>query len=112
MQAAQRRRAADARAAELTAKGKGTHFVTRTKEPMADNAPGLGAAIPRPEVAIPQAAVKEAAAAAANEDEDEEVETDDDEDAEVEVEGMVDDVILSAKPFAGAVGGLVIVDVN
>ena len=40
--------AAEARAAELTAKGKGTHFVQKTKEPMPDNAPGLGAAIPRP----------------------------------------------------------------
>src|SRR5690348_7996219 len=38
--------AADARAAELTAKGKGTHFVQRVKEPMPDDAPGLGAAIP------------------------------------------------------------------
>src|SRR5690349_6581150 len=34
--------AADARAAELTAKGKGTHFVQRVKEPMPDDAPGLG----------------------------------------------------------------------
>ncbi len=40
--------AAEARAAELTAKGKGTHFVQKTKEPMPDNAPGLGASIPRP----------------------------------------------------------------
>lgn len=39
--------AADARAAELTAKGKGTHFVQRTKEPMPEDAPGIGAAIPR-----------------------------------------------------------------
>src|SRR5262249_35265695 len=39
--------AAHARAAELTAKGKGTHFVQKTKEPMPDDAPGLGAAIPR-----------------------------------------------------------------
>ena len=40
--------AAQARAAELTAKGKGTHFVQKVKEPMPDNAPGLGAA-PRAE---------------------------------------------------------------
>ena len=40
--------AAEARAAELTAKGKGTHFVQKVKEPMPDNAPGLGASIPRP----------------------------------------------------------------
>ena len=39
--------AAEARAAELTAKGKGTHFVQRTKEPMPEDAPGIGAAIPR-----------------------------------------------------------------
>ncbi len=39
--------AADARAAELTAKGKGTHFVQRTKEAMPEDAPGIGAAIPR-----------------------------------------------------------------
>ena len=49
--------AAEARAAELTAKGKGTHFLQKTKEPMPDNAPGLGAAIPRPDVAPPAAAV-------------------------------------------------------
>ncbi len=50
--------AADARAAELTAKGKGTHFVQKTKEPMPDNAPGLGASIPRPlPAAEPVAAV-------------------------------------------------------
>jgi hypothetical protein len=39
--------AADARAAELTAKGKGIHFVQRIKEPMPEDAPGIGAAIPR-----------------------------------------------------------------
>ena len=46
--------AADARAAELTAKGKGPHFVEKTKEPMPDNAPGLGAQIPRPAPAPPR----------------------------------------------------------
>jgi hypothetical protein len=40
--------AALARAAELTAKGKGTHFVQKTKEAMPEDAPGLGAVIPRP----------------------------------------------------------------
>ena len=39
--------AAEARAAELTAKGKGPHFVQKTKEPMPDNAPGLGDGDPR-----------------------------------------------------------------
>lgn len=53
--------AADARAAELTARGKGTHFVVKTKEAMPDNAPGLGAAIPRTETPPPppKAAAKE-----------------------------------------------------
>ncbi|MFO0910579.1 MAG: hypothetical protein U0794_19915 [Isosphaeraceae bacterium] len=73
--------AAEARAAELTAKGKGTHFVMKTKEPMPDNAPGLGAAIPRNEVvAEPVAAVRERAAAL---DEDDEA---DEEDSESEPE--------------------------
>ncbi|HEV3163234.1 MAG TPA: hypothetical protein VGZ22_04270, partial [Isosphaeraceae bacterium] len=40
--------AAYAKAAEMTAKGKGTHFVQRVKEAMPDTAPGLGAALPRP----------------------------------------------------------------
>ena len=67
--------AALARAAELTAKGKGTYFVQKVKEPMPDNAPGLGAALPRPAPAAPPVAVKaepvEAEAEAEVEDEDE-----------------------------------------
>src|SRR5205823_3218027 len=59
--------AALTRAAELTAKGKGTHFVQKVKEPMPDNAPGLGAAIPR---TPPAAAAAAAKAAAPVEDED------------------------------------------
>jgi hypothetical protein len=43
--------AAEAKAAEMTAKGKGTHFVQRTKEAMPEDAPGIGALIPRIEVA-------------------------------------------------------------
>lgn len=39
--------AALAKAAEMTAKGKGTHFLQKTKEAMPEDAPGLGAAIPR-----------------------------------------------------------------
>src|SRR5919107_1099889 len=54
--------AAEARAAELTAKGKGTHFIQKTKEPMPDNAPGLGAAIPRPVIAPEPVAAKVAEA--------------------------------------------------
>jgi hypothetical protein len=73
--------AADARAAELTAKGKGTHFVQKVKEPMPDNAPGLGASIPRP--ATPPPAAKQAAAAAVVEDEEE---TEDEEEADAEME--------------------------
>lgn len=74
--------AAEARAAELTAKGKGTHFLQKVKEPMPDNAPGLGAAIPRPAPAPPVAAVKEAAAV----EDEEEIEEDEESEAEVEEE--------------------------
>jgi hypothetical protein len=77
--------AAEARAAELTAKGKGSHFVQKTKEPMPDNAPGLGAAIPRPLPVVEPVAAKVAEAPVdeeeeiEDEDEVEEVEEDDDE---------------------------------
>jgi hypothetical protein len=74
--------AADARAAELTAKGKGTHFVQRTKEPMPEDAPGIGAAIPRP-VAAPTKASRKQAQAAVEEDDAEEEE---EEENEVEIE--------------------------
>ncbi|QEH33413.1 hypothetical protein OJF2_19150 [Aquisphaera giovannonii] len=76
--------AAETRAAELTAKGRGTHFVQRTKEAMPDDAPGLGAIIPRPEPAAKKAAVKEVEAAIEEEEdieeEEEEVEIDDEPD--------------------------------
>ncbi len=76
--------AAEARAAELTAKGKGTHFVQKTKEPMPDNAPGLGAAIPRPEPVAEPVAAKVAEAAI---EDDEEIEDEDEiEEAEDEDE--------------------------
>lgn len=68
--------AAEARAAELTAKGKGNHFVQKTKEPMPDNAPGLGASIPRPVVVPEPVAVKLSDTAIDDEEESE----DDDED--------------------------------
>jgi hypothetical protein len=68
--------AAEARAAELTAKGKGTHFVQRTKEPMPQDAPGIGAAIPRV-VAPPAKAARKEAEAAIEEEEDVEEEEDD-----------------------------------
>ena len=81
------REAAEARAAELTAKGKGTHFVQRSKEPMPDNAPGLGAAIPRPVPVVEVKPVEAAVVAEVDEeieDEDEDVEPD--EEAEDEEE--------------------------
>jgi len=51
--------AAEAKAAEMTARGKGTHFVQRTKEPMPEDAPGIGAAIPRVVAPAPKKAAKE-----------------------------------------------------
>ncbi len=73
--------AALARAAELTAKGRGTHFVQRTKEPMPEDAPGIGAIIPRAEIARAKAPPKEAAAAIEDEDE-----LDEEEEADVEID--------------------------
>ncbi len=80
--------AAEARAAELTAKGKGTHFVQKTKEPMPDNAPGLGAAIPRPVLAPEPLAAKVAEAPT---DEEVEVEVEDEDEDEVEEEEVEDE---------------------
>ena len=81
--------AAETKAAELTAKGRGTHFVQRSKEPMPEDAPGLGAIIPR-EVAPPKKASKAAVAAAAAVIEDEE-ELEEEEEEEVEDEPDDDD---------------------
>jgi hypothetical protein len=81
------REAAEAKAQELTAKGKGTHFVQRTKEPMPADAPGLGSSIPRvPPPAPPKSALGETAAAAEDEDE-----LDDEEDAEIEMDEEIED---------------------
>jgi hypothetical protein len=77
--------AAETRAAELTAKGKGPHFVQKTKEPMPDNAPGLGAQIPRAAHAPAAPAPAAKAAVAAVEDE-EEVDEEDEDNEEVEEE--------------------------
>ena len=67
--------AAEARAAELTAKGKGTHFVQRTKEAMPEDAPGIGAAIPRVATPLPKPhAAKAAAVVEAPVEEEEEIE--------------------------------------
>jgi hypothetical protein len=74
--------AADARAAELTAKGKGTHFVQRTKEAMPEDAPGIGASMPRAAPPPPKPSRSKAAAVAAVQDEDE---VEDEEEDEIEV---------------------------
>ena len=75
--------AALARAAELTAKGKGTHFVQKVKEPMPDNAPGLGAAIPRTPPA-PTPAASKAAAPVEDEDLEDEAEAEEEEEEDEE----------------------------
>ena len=46
----------------MTAKGKGTHFLQKVKEPMPDDAPGLGAALPRPVATVAAPAPTKAAA--------------------------------------------------
>jgi hypothetical protein len=82
--------AAEARAAELTAKGKGTHFVQRTKEAMPEDAPGIGASLPRVATPAPKASRSKAAAVVeAPVEEEEEIE--EDEEAEVEVDEADDD---------------------
>lgn len=87
--------AAEARAKELMEKGKGTHFVQKVKEPMPDNAPGLGANLPRPEpVAVAEPVLaKSKAKKASVEDEDVEPDDDDeaDEDADLEADSDDDD---------------------
>jgi hypothetical protein len=79
--------AAEAKAAELTAKGRGTHFVQRSKEPMPEDAPGLGAMIPRTEPAAPKKAATKQAQAAIEEEE----ELEDEEEADIDVEEEADD---------------------
>ena len=78
--------AAETRAAELTAKGKGTHFVSRTKEPMPEDAPGIGASIPRT-VATPTKAERKAAEAAIEEED----EIDEEEENDIEMGDDADD---------------------
>lgn len=80
---------AEARAAELTAKGKGTHFVQRVKEPMPEDAPGLGASIPRPApVAV---AAKRASAPSSSAQADDDLDFEEEEEEEEEEEDDVDD---------------------
>ena len=79
--------AAETRAAELTAKGKGPHFIQKTKEPMPDNAPGLGAQLPRPAPPPVEAVAKQAAVAVEDEEEiDDEEEENEEADEEPEAE--------------------------
>ncbi len=78
--------AADVKAAEMTARGKGTHFVQRTKEAMPEDAPGIGAAIPRVVTPPPKKAVKAAEAHV-----EEEEETEDEEDSELDMADEPDD---------------------
>jgi hypothetical protein len=80
------REAAEAKAKEMTEKGKGTHFVHKIKEPMPDDAPGLGASIPRPVAPAKAAAVKEAVAVEDDEDIEEEEEPEAEEEEEDEEE--------------------------
>jgi hypothetical protein len=81
--------AAETKAAELTAKGKGTHFVQKTKEPMPEDAPGIGAAIPR--VAVPVAKASKVKAAAVEAVADVEDEIDDDDEADIDLGDEPDD---------------------
>lgn len=82
------KQAAETRAAELTARGKGTHFVQKAKEAMPENAPGLGANVPRSELAAPIAPKIIQAVA----DSDEDIEDEDDfEEAEAEAEAEDED---------------------
>lgn len=84
---------AEAKAAELTAKGKGTHFVQRTKEALPEDAPGIGASIPRTEAAPAKKAAPKArkAAPVVVEDEDTEDEDDQDDNQEDDVDEDLDD---------------------
>jgi hypothetical protein len=86
--------AAYARAAELTAKGKGTHFVQQVKEAMPDNAPGLGAALSQAVAEAEPAAAKPAKASKPVKAKvvkapivEEEIEDDDELDGDVDPEG-------------------------
>ena len=81
--------AAETKAAEMTAKGKGTHFVQKTKEPMPEDAPGIGAAIPRVAVPAPKASRAKAAAVEVAAEVEEEI--DDDDEADIEMDEPDDD---------------------
>jgi hypothetical protein len=85
------REAAEAKAAEMTAKGKGSHFVQAVKEAMADDAPGLGAGIPRVSEAPTAASRPKPKAKAAAKVVEPEEEIDDEDDADDEDEDDMDE---------------------
>lgn len=76
--------AAEAKAAELTARGKGVHFVQRTKEPMPEDAPGIGAAIPRAELTPAAKVVAQQAEISGLEEDDDDSEDEEEDDDESE----------------------------
>ena len=85
------REAADAKAKEMTERGKGVHFVQKSKEAMPDDAPGIGAVLPRPIVDEKAVAVKEAVAAEDDEEPEAEPEPDDDDEIESEPDDEEDE---------------------
>jgi hypothetical protein len=82
------RAAAEAKVQEMMAKGKGVHFIQKGKEAMPDNAPGLGAAIPRDDLV---AAAPAAKAAPIDDDESEPEPDPDDDDSDDDFEDEPDD---------------------
>ncbi len=83
--------AAQAKADEMTARGKGTHFIQKVKEAMPDNAPGLGAAIPRPAPEATPAPVVVADSPSTEEDDEAEAEDDDEEESDADSDEPADD---------------------
>lgn len=79
--------AAQAKADEMTAKGKGSYFLQKVKEAMPDDAPGLGAVVPRVTAATSPALIPKPE----GEDDVEEPEDDDDDDADDEEDMGSDD---------------------
>ena len=68
------------------------HFVQKVKEPMPDDAPGLGAALPREQPPSPAKKARKVAAPVAEDDEDEiDPDNDNDADAENDVDSDADD---------------------
>jgi hypothetical protein len=73
----------------MTAKGKGTHFVQRTKEAMAEDAPGIGASLPRAVTPAAKSSRSKSVPAPAAVEEEEEPE--EEEESEIEVAEESDD---------------------